>query len=164
MFGLGGLINGAMKLAPGVIKATPGILDGVTGIINAAKGREFEDLSQDEQDLIFGALASLLPMAISAAPGIAQGVSSIIRAAKDQEQDLGFNINVGGKLGPFSGNFGYSREQQQAQEDMIFGALASLLPMAISAAPGIAQGVAGIVNAAKGRQEEDLGWGRIART
>merc|ERR1712159_848046 len=36
--------------------------------------------------------------------------------------------------------------------------------MAISAAPGIAQGVAGIVNAAKGRQEEDLGWASLART
>jgi len=47
---------------------------------------------------------------------------------------------------------------------MFLGALASLAPLAIQAAPGIIGGVSDIVRAAKGRQEEDLGWGSIART
>jgi len=152
--GLGNLIGGAIqqgiKLAPGVIEATPGILNGVTGIINAAKGREFEDLSQEEQELFLGALAALAPLAIQAAPGIVKGVSGIVKAAKGkEEQDLGFSINGGFKKGPFSANIGWSREQ----EDMFLGALASLAPLAIQAVPGIIGGVSDIVRAAKGREE-----------
>ena len=81
----------------------------------------------------------------------------------EEQQDLGFGFSGGFNtpIGGASGGFGWSEEsmkqltkEQQLQFGALLGGLAQLAPQLIQAAPGILNGVSGIVGAARGREQE----------